>query len=295
MGGRVIADLLTSLRPRQWTKNLLVFAGLIFSQSLHRPALVGRVVLTFVLFCALSSSMYLVNDVLDAERDRAHPQKRDRPVASGRLRPGLALGAAFGLLALGAMGAFALSGRLAGVALAYAGLLTAYSAGLKHVVILDALVIAAGFVLRALAGVVVIDAEFSHWLLLCTILLALFLTFGKRRHELLGLEEGAAGHRPILSEYSPELLDQMIAVVTASTLMAYALYTVSPETAARLGTTQLPLTFPFVLYGIFRYLYLMYRRDLGGNPSEHLLTDRALLLAVALWAATVVALLYTVR
>ncbi|MBI2466504.1 MAG: decaprenyl-phosphate phosphoribosyltransferase [Candidatus Rokubacteria bacterium] len=291
----VIRDLVASLRSRQWTKNLLVFAGLIFSQNLHRPALVGRVALTFVIFCALSSSMYLVNDVLDVERDRAHPQKRDRPIASGRLRPGLALGTAGGLLALGVVGAFALSGRLGVVALAYAGLLTAYSAGLKHVVILDALIIAAGFVLRALAGVVVIDAEFSHWLLLCTILLALFLTFGKRRHELLVLEAGAADHRPILSEYSPQLLDQMIAVVTATTLMAYALYTVSPETAARLGTPWLPLTFPFVLYGTFRYLYLMYRRDLGGNPSEHLLTDRALLIDVALWAATVVALLYTAR
>jgi 4-hydroxybenzoate polyprenyltransferase len=180
------------------------------------------------------------------------------------------------------------------VALAYAGLLFGYSLGLKHVVIVDALVIAAGFVLRALAGAVVIDAEFSDWLLLCTILLALFLTFGKRRHELLALEAGASGHRPILSEYSPQFLDQMIAVVTASTLMAYALYTVSRETAAKLGTPYLPLTIPLVLYGLFRYLYLLYRRDLGGNPSEHLLTDRALLLAVGLWGATVVALVYLV-
>jgi len=157
------------------------------------------------------------------------------------------------------------------------------------------LIIATGFVLRALGGVVVIDAEFSHWLMLCTILLALFLTFGKRRHEILVLEESAMNHRPILSEYSRQLLDQMIAVVTASTLMAYALYTMSPETAAKLGTSQLPLTLPFVLYGLFRYLYLLYRHDLGGNPSEHLLTDRALLLDVALWAATVVALLYVGR
>jgi 4-hydroxybenzoate polyprenyltransferase len=178
------------------------------------------------------------------------------------------------------------------VAGAYAVALTAYSAGLKHVIILDALVIAGGFVLRALAGVVVIDEVFSQWLLLCTILLALFLTFGKRRHELLALEENAIGHRPILSEYSPQLLDQMIAVVTASTLMAYALYTVSPETAAKLGTAYLPLTIPFVLYGIFRYLYLLYRRDLGGDPSEHLLTDPALLADVALWGAAVVVLLY---
>ncbi|MGH7264854.1 MAG: decaprenyl-phosphate phosphoribosyltransferase [Candidatus Rokuibacteriota bacterium] len=291
----MIADLFVSLRPGQWTKNLLVFAGLIFAQGLHRPTQVGRVLLAFVIFCALSGSMYLVNDVADAERDRSHPRKRHRPIASGRLPPSTAIGAALLLIGLAFAGAFALSPRLGLVAAAYAGLLTVYSAGLKHVVIVDALMIAAGFVLRALAGVVVIDAEFSHWLLLCTILLALFLTFGKRRHELLLLEGGAADHRPILSEYSPQLLDQMIAVVTASTLMAYALYTISPETTAKLGTTHLPLTIPFVLYGIFRYLYLLYRHDLGGNPSEHLLTDRALLADVGLWGATVVFILYVAR
>jgi 4-hydroxybenzoate polyprenyltransferase len=291
----VILDLVASLRPRQWTKNLLVFAGLIFSQNLNRPVLAGRAGLAFVVFCALSGGAYLVNDVLDAERDRSHPQKRNRPVASGRLHPGVALAVGLGLLASASAGAFALSTRFGAVALAYAALQSAYSAGLKHVVILDALIIATGFVLRALGGVVVIDAEFSHWLMLCTILLALFLTFGKRRHEILILEESATNHRPILSEYSRQLLDQMIAVVTASTLMAYALYTISPETAAKLGTSWLPLTLPFVLYGLFRYLYLLYRHDLGGNPSEHLLTDRALLLDIALWAATVVALLYLGR
>jgi 4-hydroxybenzoate polyprenyltransferase len=288
----VLIDLLTSLRPWQWTKNLLVFAGLIFSQGLHRPALVARTLLAFVIFCALSGSVYLVNDVMDAERDRSHPQKRLRPVASGRLRADVAIGVGAALILVACTAAFVLSARLGVVATAYAMLLVAYSAGLKHLVIVDALIIAAGFVLRALAGVVVLDAEFSHWLLLCTILLALFLTFGKRRHEILLLEDGAANHRPILFEYSPQLLDQMIAVVAASTLMAYALYTISPETTAKLGTSRLPLTIPFVLYGLFRYLYLLYRRDLGGNPSEHLLTDRALLLDVALWGTAVVLLLY---
>jgi 4-hydroxybenzoate polyprenyltransferase len=288
----VLIDLLTSLRPWQWTKNLLVFAGLIFSQGLHRPALVARTLLAFLIFCALSGSVYLVNDVMDAERDRSHPQKRLRPVASGRLRADVAIGVGAALILVACTAAFVLSARLGVVATAYAMLLVAYSAGLKHLVIVDALIIAAGFVLRALAGVVVVDAEFSHWLLLCTILLALFLTFGKRRHEILLLEDGAANHRPILFEYSPQLLDQMIAVVAASTLMAYALYTISPETTAKLGTSRLPLTIPFVLYGLFRYLYLLYRRDLGGNPSEHLLTDRALLLDVALWGTAVVLLLY---
>jgi 4-hydroxybenzoate polyprenyltransferase len=288
----VFGAFVASLRPRQWTKNLLVFAGLIFSRGLHEPALVARSGLAFALFCLLSGGVYLINDVVDAERDRAHPQKRHRPVASGRLPARIALVAGVGLLIGTATAGFFLSVPFGMVAAAYAVLLTAYSAGLKHVVIVDTLIIAGGFVLRALAGVIVLGIGTSYWLLLCTILLALFLTFGKRRHELLALEAGATDHRPILSEYTPQLLDQMIAVVTASTLMAYALYTMAPDTHARLGTARLPLTIPFVLYGIFRYLYLLYRHDLGGNPSEHFLTDRALLVDVALWGATVVVVLY---
>jgi 4-hydroxybenzoate polyprenyltransferase len=288
----VFGGFVASLRPRQWTKNLLVFAGLIFSRGLHEPALVARSGLAFALFCLLSGGVYLINDVVDAERDRAHPQKRHRPVASGRLPAGIALVAGIGLLVGTTAAGFFLSVPFGMAAAAYAVLLTAYSVGLKHVVIVDTLIIAGGFVLRALAGVLVLGIEPSYWLLLCTILLALFLTFGKRRHELLALEAGATDHRPILSEYTPQLLDQMIAVVTASTLMAYALYTMAPDTHARLGTARLPLTIPFVLYGIFRYLYLLYRHDLGGNPSEHFLTDRALLVDVALWGATVVVVLY---
>jgi 4-hydroxybenzoate polyprenyltransferase len=291
----VIGALLVAMRPRQWTKNLLVFAGLIFSRSVHDPVLVARSTAAFGLFCLLSGGIYLINDVVDADRDRNHPQKRHRPIASGRLPGSVALAVGIALLVGASLAAFLLSPRFGVVAVAYAALLSGYSAGLKHVVIVDTLIIAAGFVLRALAGVVVLDVELSNWLILCTILLALFLTFGKRRHELLALEEGAAEHRPILEEYSPQLLDQMIAVVTASTLMAYALYTMAPETQAKLETTRLPWTIPFVLYGIFRYLYLLYRRDLGGNPSELFLTDRALLLAVGLWGATVIVVLYLAR
>jgi len=288
----LLGAFITGLRPRQWTKNLLVFAGLIFSQGLNDPTLVARSVFAFAIFCLLSGSVYLINDVMDAERDRAHPQKRFRPVASGRLPAGVALVGAIVLLVGSSVGAIFVSRPFGATAVAYAALQIAYSMGLKHVVILDSLIIAGGFVLRALAGVLVLGIELSHWLLLCTILLALFLTFGKRRHELIALEAGAADHRPILSEYSPQLLDQMIAVVTASTLMAYALYTMAPETQAKLGTTRLPLTIPFVLYGIFRYLYLLYRRDLGGDPSEHLVTDWALLVDVALWGCAVVLILY---
>jgi 4-hydroxybenzoate polyprenyltransferase len=288
----MLGAFITGLRPRQWTKNLLVFAGLIFSQGLNEPTLVARSVFAFVVFCLLSGSVYLINDVMDAERDRAHPQKRFRPVASGRLPAGVALVGAIVLLVGSSVAALVVSRPFGAAAVAYAVLQIAYSMGLKHVVILDSLIIAGGFVLRALAGVLVLGIDLSHWLLLCTILLALFLTFGKRRHELIALEAGAADHRPILSEYSPQLLDQMIAVVTASTLMAYALYTMAPETQAKLGTTRLPLTIPFVLYGIFRYLYLLYRRDLGGDPSEHLVTDWALLVDVALWGCAVVLILY---
>jgi len=288
----LLGAFITGLRPRQWTKNLLVFAGLIFSQGLNDPTLVARSVFAFAIFCLLSGSVYLINDVMDAERDRAHPQKRFRPVASGRLPAGVALVGAIVLLVGSSVAVLFMSGPFGATAVAYAALQIAYSMGLKHVVILDSLIIAGGFVLRALAGVLVLGIELSHWLLLCTILLALFLTFGKRRHELIALEAGAADHRPILSEYSPQLLDQMIAVVTASTLMAYALYTMAPETQAKLGTTRLPLTIPFVLYGIFRYLYLLYRRDLGGDPSEHLVTDWALLVDVALWGCAVVLILY---
>jgi 4-hydroxybenzoate polyprenyltransferase len=288
----MLGAFITGLRPRQWTKNLLVFAGLVFSQGLNDPALVARSVFAFVVFCLLSGSVYLINDVMDAERDRAHPQKRFRPVASGRLPAGVALVGAIVLLVGSSVAALVVSRPFGAAAVAYAVLQIAYSMGLKHVVILDSLIIAGGFVLRALAGVLVLGIDLSHWLLLCTILLALFLTFGKRRHELIALEAGAADHRPILSEYSPQLLDQMIAVVTASTLMAYALYTMAPETQAKLGTTRLPLTIPFVLYGIFRYLYLLYRRDLGGDPSEHLVTDWALLVDVALWGCAVVLILY---
>jgi 4-hydroxybenzoate polyprenyltransferase len=291
----VLGALLASLRPRQWTKNLLVFAGLIFSKGLHEPALVLSSTLAFALFCLLSGGVYLINDVLDADRDRVHPQKRHRPVASGRLPAGVALGVGAALLGGASAVGFLLSIPFGAVCVVYAGLLTAYSLGLKHVVIVDSLIIAGGFLLRALAGVLVLGVELSYWLVLCTILLALFLTFGKRRHELLLMETGATDHRPILSEYSAQLLDQMIAVVTASTLMAYALYTMAPETQAKLGTAALPLTIPFVLYGIFRYLYLLYRRDLGGNPSEHLLTDRALLLDVACWGLAVIVILYVAR
>jgi 4-hydroxybenzoate polyprenyltransferase len=291
---RTIPVLLASLRPRQWVKNLFVFAGVIFSQQMLTP--VAWVAFgAFAIFCGLSGAIYLFNDVADAERDRLHPTKRLRPIASGKVSLTTASVVAVLLLAGSLAFAFRMSSRFGLVALAYGGLLIAYSVWLKHLVILDVLTVAAGFVLRAVAGAVAVEAEISGWLLICTILLALFLALGKRRHEYRSLARDASGHRPILAEYSEGFLDQMISVVTASTVTAYALYTMSPETVAKFHTRLLPLTLPFVLYGIFRYLYLLYRRDLGGNPSDLVVNDRALLIDALLWMLATFVIIYGPR
>jgi len=288
-----VALLIASLRPEQWTKNLFVFAGLLFGGRLLDGRSVVLAAATFAIFCALSGSVYLFNDIADRDADRAHPLKSARPIASGRLSARTAVIAA-GFLGAGAIqAAMLIRPELGLVAGSYLILLLVYSAFLKHVVIVDVLTIAAGFVLRAVAGAVAVTVPISHWLLVCTTLLALFLALSKRRHELTLLAEGATDHRRILEEYSPYLLDQMVGVVTASTLVAYAIYATSPETAERLGTDRLGLTIPFVLYGIFRYLYLVHQRRGGGSPSALLLTDRPLLVCVALWAASVVLILYT--
>ena len=284
--------LLVSLRPHQWTKNLFVLAALAFSKHLFDGDAVALAALAFATFCGLSGAVYLVNDLVDLERDRLHPRKRTRPIASGTLPVPTARAAAAVLLALGLLAAWGLGPGFFACALSYLALNLAYSLVLKDVVILDVLAIAIGFVVRAVAGALAIGVLFSDWLLVCTILLALFLALAKRRHELATLEN-AAGHRQALAEYSPYLLDQMIAVVTASCLTAYAFYTLAPETVEKYRTERLALTIPFVIYGIFRYLYLVHRREQGGSPSDVLLTDRPLLAAVALWAAAVVLIVYT--
>jgi 4-hydroxybenzoate polyprenyltransferase len=285
-------NLLISLRPGQWTKNLIIFAGLIFGRKLFDPSAVVRAGAAFAIFCALSGVVYIVNDVVDRDRDRRHPLKAKRPIASGALDVTTALIVA-GLLATGATtAAFWLSPQFALVAATYLGLLILYSGPLKHLVIIDVLTIAIGFVLRAAAGAVAAEVPISNWLLVCTILLALFLALSKRRHELVLLADGATEHRRILEEYSPYLLDQMIGVVTASTLIAYIFYTISPETEMKFGTGLLGLTIPFPIYGIFRYLYLVHLKAGGGSPAEMLLNDRPLLICVALWTAAVVLIIY---
>jgi len=284
--------LFRSLRPEQWTKNLFVFAGLVFGLELFNITSVWRSAAAFAVFCALSGVVYVVNDILDREADRRHPLKARRPIASGALPPGLAGSAAALIAAVALAAAFRLGIPFGAVAVAYLLLQFAYSGLLKHVVILDVLSIAIGFVLRAVAGAVVIGVPISHWLLVDMILLALFLALSKRRHELTLLAAGATEHRRILGEYSPYLLDQMISVVTASTLVAYIFYCISPETVQKFGTDTLGLTIPFPLYGIFRYLYLVHQREGGGSPSEMLLNDRPLLVCVALWVAAVVVIVY---
>ena len=293
-GGSAVLNLLISLRPGQWTKNLLVFAALIFAEhdELFHLRSVITAVEAFVIFCLLSGVVYLINDVLDKESDQRHPLKSRRPIATGALSVQSALGAATVLGAASLAAAFALGWRFGIVATAYVALQALYSGPLKHLVIIDVLTLAIGFVLRAVAGAVAINVEISHWLFVCTILLALFIALAKRRHELVLLGEDAISHRPSLGEYSPYLLDQMIAVVAASTLIAYIFYTISPETTAKFGTEWLGSTIPFPLYGIFRYLYLVHQREGGGSPSDLLLNDRPLLACVILWVAAVVLIIH---
>jgi 4-hydroxybenzoate polyprenyltransferase len=291
--GRSLAfSLLLSLRPAQWTKNLLVFAGLLFGRRLFDFPSDVDAVSAFAVFCALSGAVYLVNDVADRDSDRQHPLKAQRPIASGALPVPVALGVALALAAIALVAAYAIGPAFAIVAATYLALQITYSFALKHVVIIDVLTIAIGFVLRAVGGAVAVQVEIGHWLLVCTILLALFIALAKRRHEIVLLADGAVSHRPSLGEYTPYLLDQMIGVVTASTLVSYVFYTISPETQAKFGTTWLGLTIPFPLYGIFRYLYLVHQRDGGGSPADMLLTDRPLLACVALWALTVALIIY---
>lgn len=284
--------LLRSMRPKQWTKNAIIFAPLIFAQKFQEAAPVAEACLAFLIFCGLSGAVYIINDLLDIEQDRKHPLKCKRPLASGHLRPRTALSFLIALLAAAGAGALLLLNWQFGlIAAAYIVLQICYSLWLKHVVIIDVFCIAAGFLLRVAAGAEAIDVTFSTWLFFCTILLALFLALSKRRHELVLLEDSAGEHRRILFEYSTDLLDQMISIVTTATLIVYILYTVSDETIAKFGSDKLKYTIPFVLYGIFRYLYLIHQKNEGGSPEKVLLNDRPILVTVLLYGLTVCFLL----
>lgn len=283
-----------SLRPRQWVKNLLVFAGVFFSHNLLAGGAALRAAGAFAIFCLLSGVVYILNDLADREQDRVHPRKRCRPIASGRL--GIRAAARVAVVLGGASLAVSLllGWRFAAVAVGYLVIQLGYSLWLKRVVIVDVMVVAAGFALRAIAGTVVIGVVISPWLFVCTILLALFLALAKRRHELMTLDAGIE-HRAVLADYTPALLDQMMAVATSSTVVTYCLYTIAPETVAKFGSHWLILTVPFVLYGVYRYLFLVYRREAGGEPERVFFTDAPLLLDVVLYAAAVVLAVYLPR
>jgi len=293
--GGTIRGLLKTMRPKQWIKNGFVFLGLIFSDDrlFFSPVSFAKTLLAFAIFCLLSSTVYLVNDIADIEKDRQHPRKRHRPLPAGKVKVWQAAALAILLVALCIPAAFLLNPAFGVVATAYLVIMMAYSFVLKHIVIIDVFTIALGFVLRAMAGPLVLDIHVSPWLYVMTTLLALFLALNKRRHELVLLNDSATHHRQILQEYSPRLLDQMIAVVTSSTVMAYCLYTF---TAPNLPADHsMMLTIPFVLYGIFRYLYLVHQKNQGGSPDEIVVKDLPILIDVVLWGLSVLLILYVLR
>lgn len=275
--------LLQALRAQQWIKNLFIFAPLLFSQNITNRPLLLLTVRAFVAFCLISSAQYVFNDIKDLEEDRSHPVKCRRPLASGRMTVGSAVALLAGMGAGGMLVAATINLPFLLIAAGYFVLQVLYTLWLKHIVILDVFIIAAGFLIRVVAGGLAIGVEVSSWLLICTILLSLFLALGKRRYELTLLQGDAANHRPILKEYNTYLLDQMISVVTASTFVAYCLYTISAETVEKFGTKNLIFTVPFVLYGIFRYLYLIHQKAEGGTPEALVIRDKPLLIDIFLW------------
>ena len=280
------------MRPQHWVKNVFVLAPLVFALQVRDVSQVARVLAAFGLFSLLASAVYLINDIADRGVDRLHPDKCRRPIAAGTLPPAVAAVASVILVLLALGGAAWMSAQLAVVLAIYLVFNLAYSLGLKRVVVLDVMLLSSGFLLRAWAGAVVIDVMMSHWLVLCTGLISLFLGFVKRRQELVALDTEAANQRPILKEYSLPFLDQMVSTVTAGTIVAYALYAFSPEVADKLGTEWMGLTIPFVVFGIFRYLYLVYHRGYGQNPTALILHDSPLLVNLALWAAACLLALY---
>lgn len=286
---------LLSMRPEQWIKNLFVFTPLLFSKNLFDVTKDIQALAGFIVFCMITGCTYIINDLIDIEKDKLHPIKSQRPLPSGRLRKKTAVIAATLVCCAGLFPAFLVDTLFGIIVLIYFLLNVGYSIYLKNIVIIDVVTIAAGFVLRVVGGAVIISVISSQWLILCTILLSLFLGFSKRRHELILLEDTAMDHRKVLEYYNPYFLDQMISVVTASTLICYALYAMSKDTIEKLGTPKLIYTIPFVLYGIFRYLYLVHQKEKGGSPTEVLLTDKPMIINVILWIAASTIFIYVVH
>jgi 4-hydroxybenzoate polyprenyltransferase len=297
-----LRDAIELVRPQQWTKNLVVFAAVLFSPArvaVESPFVIVKVLQAFFAFCCLSGAIYAFNDWQDLESDKHHPVKCKRPMASGRISPGVGLAISLGLGVGGILWAYALDPWFGWIGVVYVVINLAYSLGLKHAVILDVLVLSLGFVLRAVGGIAVIwryipDFYLSYWLLLCAFLLSLFLALAKRRHEITLLGNQAASHRSSLTHYSVAFIDQMLAVLAATTLLAYSLYTISDDTLRHYGTRALFWTIPFVVYGLFRYLYLIYHRAQGGDPTQMLVSDRPTMINVLLWALCAALIVYFV-
>lgn len=289
----MLLDVLRMLRPKQWSKNVLVLAPLFFAGEALSRSLFLNALAAAALFTVVSSSIYVFNDIIDRDKDRLHPKKRFRPLASGRLHSRSALLILFGLLCLALSGFFLLGNiRVILFLSAYLVMNIAYSVWLKHIVILDVLCVSFGFLLRILVGGAATGIYISEWLLLCTITLSLFLVFAKRRHELTLFEDHADRHRQVLSQYSTSFLDQVMPVVTTTALICYLFYVTAPRTIDFFGTRNMLFTVPFVLYGIFRYLYLVYFRNYGGDPVELVFADRPLLLAIIGWIGTCAVVIY---
>ena len=281
-----------SLRLHQWSKNLLVFAALIFAGQLFNIELLTKSILTFFLFSLIAGIVYVWNDVMDIDEDKLHPSKKMRPLASGKITPTASLVLSSFVLTISLFVSYFITITLTIFLIAYIVINFFYSLKLKHVVILDILIVAVGYVLRAVAGGLVINVEISPWLLVCTFFLALFLVVGKRRAELTQLKNNSPTFRPILLEYNSHILDQMIGVVTAATILGYALYTLDGQTVQKFGTYNLIYTVPFVVYGIFRYFYLIYKKDLGGSPEQILIKDKHTLINIFCWILTVSFIIY---
>jgi 4-hydroxybenzoate polyprenyltransferase len=283
--------IIRSLRPEQWLKNGFVLAPIVFSGLIGDQHAWLRSLLAVAAFCAASSAVYLVNDVIDRDADRSHPIKQNRPIASGEVSVATAIAVAVTLVASALGVSVWLGGWFPAVLTTYVVLVLLYSALLKRAVFLDVLVVAAGFVLRVVGGAVAIDVPVSRWILVVAYLLALYLALGKRRSELVLLGGDAGNHRVVLGHYTLPMVDQAISVVLGATVLAYALYTVAPDTVAKVGSEGLLATVPIVLYGLFRYLYLLHRHELGGSPTRALLTDRPLLVCVLIWLAVAAAVI----
>ena len=284
----MIRDYVRLIRIKHWVKDVFIFAPLIFSFNFYKPSYIGRTLIMCAAFCLAASAVYVFNDVTDRRRDRLHPKKKDRPVASGAVsvRSALILAALLPVAAVAVSGILGLPSVL--IVLAYIGLNAAYSLLLKNQTFIDVMVIATGFLIRVVAGAVAIGVELSSWMLLTTFFLSLFLGFGKRRKE---LAEASTGHRAVFQDYSIELLNSLIIISAALTIITYSLYVVTSKTMIALGRDKFIATIPFVVFGVFRYMFLIYRQNNGGDPAEVLLRDRAMLIDIALWVCLVFALL----